>query len=87
MNKVDYGGHQKPNSGPPRGRYGSAFYRHSRLKTEWQQEGGRGGKRGNSTGRKRMGEVRSGVGKRSPEWRVIKGPPLYIKDPSPVFWG
>ena len=42
MNKVDYGGHQKPNPGPPRGRYGSAFYRHSRLKTEWQQEGGEG---------------------------------------------
>ena len=42
MNKVDYGGHQKPNSGPPRGRYGSDFYRHSRLKTEWQQEGGEG---------------------------------------------
>ena len=42
MNKVVYGGHQRPNSGPPRGCYGSAFYCHSRLRKEWQQEGGEG---------------------------------------------
>lgn len=34
------------------------------------------GREENSQRRQRMGEVRLGVGKRSPEWRAIKGPPL-----------
>lgn len=76
MTKVDYGGHQRPNSGPPRGRYGSAFCRHSALKTEWQQEGVEGREERKIVREDRMGEVRSGVAKRSPEWRAIKGPPL-----------
>ena len=87
MNKVVYGGHQRPNSGPPRGCYGSAFYCHSRLRKEWQQEGGEGREERKIVREERMGEVRSGVGKRYPEWRVKKGPLLEIKDPSPVCWG